>query len=159
MSKIHGLTQKVFRLSPTYSLKPVWAWIYSNELPYAIYVKTSFPSLFSKTANSVINILTTPFAVNGNTHCYKIFLSTAPVFLLRAECSITTITLDPHATKSIAPPIPFTNLPGIIQFAMSQVWLTWSDPKIVKSRWPPLIIPNDWEEENREPPGKIVTVS
>jgi hypothetical protein len=42
---------------------------------------------------------------------------------------------------------------------MSHVWLTWRDPKIVKSRCPPLMIANDWEDENKEPPGKIVTVS
>lgn len=107
----------------------------------------------------MINILTTPFAVNGNAHFSNIFLSTVPVFLFLAECYITTITLEPQATKSIAPPMPLTNLPGIIQLAISQVWLTWRDPKIVKSKWPPLMIPNDWDEENRDPPGKIVTVS
>lgn len=104
-------------------------------------------------------MLTTPFAVKGKTQDYKIFLSTAPVFLFFAECSITTITLDPHATKSMAPPIPLTNLPGMIQLAISQVWLTWRDPKIVKSRCPPRIIEKDWAEENNDPPGKIVTVS
>jgi len=107
----------------------------------------------------VISILTTPFAVNGKVHDSKIFLSMAPVFLFLAECYITTITLDPQATKSMAPPIPLTNLPGIIQLAISQDWLTWRDPKIVKSRCPPLIIEKDWDDENNDPPGKIVTVS
>jgi len=35
------------------------------------------------------------------------------------QCYITTTTSDPQDTKSIAPPIPFTLAPGIIQFAKS----------------------------------------
>jgi hypothetical protein len=67
-----------------------------------------------------MTIETTPWAVKGRLQWFNIFLSNYPVFLFLAECSITTITLDPHATKSIAPPIPLTNLPGIIQLAISQ---------------------------------------
>lgn len=104
-------------------------------------------------------MLTTPFAVKGKLHLSKIFFYNFPVFLFLLECSITTITYDPQATKSIAPPIPFTNFPGIIQFAISQVRLTCKAPSMVKSKCPPRIIPNDFEEENNDPPGKIVTVS
>lgn len=114
-----------------------------------------------------MTISTTPLAVKGKAQVSNNFFSTTTSLLpyllayglTLAECSMTTITLDPHATKSIAPPIPFTNFLGMIQFAISQVLLTWSDPKIVKSRCPPLIIENDWEDENRDPPGKIVIVS
>jgi len=62
------------------------------------------------------------------------------------------MTLEPHATKSIAPPIPLTSFPGMIQLAISQFLLTWREPRIVRSKWPPLMIPNDWEEENNEAP-------
>lgn len=66
-------------------------------------------------------MLTAPLAVRGKEHLSKIFLSQPPVFLFFAECYMTTITLEPHATKSIAPPIPLTNLSGMIQLAMSQL--------------------------------------
>jgi len=60
---------------------------------------------------------------------------------------MSTITLEPQATKSIAPPIPFIIFPGIIQFAMSQFILTYNAPNIVTSRCPPRIIANDCEDE------------
>jgi hypothetical protein len=104
-------------------------------------------------------MLTTPFAVKGKLHLLKIFFYNFPVFLFLLECYIKTITSDPHATKSIAPPIPFTNLSGIIQLAISQVRLTCKEPNIVKSKCPPRIIPKEYEEENTDPPSKIVTVS
>lgn len=106
-----------------------------------------------------MTMFTTPFAVKGKLHLSKIFFYIIPVFLLLFECSITTITSDPQATKSIAPPIPLTSLPGIIQFAMSHVLLTCKAPSIVKSKCPPLMMAKDFEEENNDPPGKIVTVS
>ena len=47
----------------------------------------------------------------------------------------------------------------MIQFAISQDSLTYKAPSIVKSKWPPRIIANDWDDENKEPPGSKVTVS
>ena len=64
---------------------------------------------------SVITMLTQFFPVNGSEHFSNI-LCPPPL----AVCSIVTITFDPGAeTRSIAPPIPFTIFPGIIQFAKS----------------------------------------
>lgn len=76
-----------------------------------------------------------------------------------AVCYIVTITFDPHATKSIAPPIPLTNFLGIIQFAISQVSLISIAPSMVKSRCPPLIIAKDWEDEKNDAPGSTVIVA
>jgi len=53
----------------------------------------------------------------------------------------------------MAPPIPFTSFPGIIQFAISQDLDTYIAPNIVTSKWPPLIIPKDYELEKNEAPG------
>src|SRR6185312_4533893 len=49
----------------------------------------------------------------------------APSF---AACSMITTTRFALATRSIAPPIPFTILPGIIQFARSPFSLTCIAP-------------------------------
>lgn len=67
----------------------------------------------------------------------------------------------------MAPPIPFTSLPGIIQFAISpflatlllELFYTCIAPRIVKSKWPPLIIPKDSLLEKIDDPGIIVIVS
>lgn len=100
-------------------LNPVCFWTSSKELSFATSVSTSFPFLFSKTANSVMTIETTPFAVRGSVHSGSSFSSFSPLFV-SAECCIRTITRDPELTKSMAPPIPFINFPGIIQLAISQ---------------------------------------
>ena len=98
-------------------------------------------------------MFTTPLAVKGKLHTGN----SLNEFL--AVCSITTITLEPHATRSIAPPIPFTNFLGIIQLAISQVSLISIAPSIVKSRWPPLMMANDCEEEKKDAPGRTVIVA
>jgi len=54
-----------------------------------------------------------------------------------AVCSISTTTRLTPATRSIAPPIPFTILPGIIQFARSPFSATCSAPRIEMSICPP----------------------
>ena len=69
------------------------------------------------------------------------------------------MTFEPHDTKSIAPPIPFNLIPGIIQLAISPVHDTCIDPRTVISKWPPRIIPNESDEEKKEDPGIVVTVS
>ena len=55
-------------------------------------------------------------------------------------CSITTMIFLTPATRSIAPPIPFTILPGIIQLAMSPPSDTSIAPSTVRSICPPRII-------------------
>ena len=74
-------------------------------------------------------------------------------------CYIVTITFDPHDTKSIAPPMPFNLIPGISQLEISPVAETCIDPSTVISKWPPRIIPNESDEEKKEDPGIVVTVS
>src|SRR5216110_449126 len=57
---------------------------------------------------------TQPTPVSGRLHVSRIFFSP---FLV--TCSIVTIRRLAEATRSIAPPIPFTIAPGTIQLAMS----------------------------------------
>ena len=84
------------------------------------------------------------------------------------------------ATRSMAPPIPFTILPGIIQLARSPQRDTLSQildseevkkcpqtrkglrtciaPKMVRPTWPPLIMAKLSSLEKKELPGMAVTV-
>ena len=48
-----------------------------------------------------------------------------------------TMTRFTPATRSIAPPMPFTILPGIIQLARSPFSATSMAPRIERSMWPP----------------------
>ena len=59
----------------------------------------------------------------------------------------------------MAPPIPFTILPGIIQFARLPSRSTWSAPRIVRSTWPPRTIAKESALEKYDVPGSSVTVS
>lgn len=138
--------QKVFKLSHLSMRKPVSAWRDSNVWPSAISVRISLPSRFSNTAFSVMTMLATLLPVRGNQHLSISFSRAFPV-IFSALCCITTITFDPLLTRSIAPPIPFAILPGIIQFAMSPLWLTCRAPSMVMSRWPPRMMEKDSEEE------------
>ena len=63
-----------------------------------------------------------------------------------------------EATRSIAPPMPFTILLGIFQLAMSPISLTSIAPGIVRSTCSPRIMANESAEENKEEPGSVVTV-
>lgn len=147
------VNQKVFNWSLVMISNSVSLWSYSTLNPSAIYVSTSFPSLFSNTAFSVMTFHALFFAVKGSEH-----LSTSLNLYFPDDfelCCITMITLDPLFTKSIAPPIPWTFLPGTSQLAISHVLLTCNAPSMVMSRWPPRIIANDYELEKHEPPGKI----
>ena len=76
-----------------------------------------------------------------------------------ALCSISTITRLAPCTRSIAPPIPLTIFPGIIQFAMSPAAETCMAPRIAASILPPRIIPNDVAESKNDAPRRSVTVS
>ena len=62
-----------------------------------------------------------------------------------------------YLTKSIAPPIPLTIFPGIIQFARSPFAPTCNAPKTVISTFAARIMAKDSEEENNEDPGIVVT--
>ena len=76
-----------------------------------------------------------------------------------ATCSISTITRLAPWTRSIAPPIPLTILPGIIQFAMSPAAETCMAPRIAASILPPRIIPKEVAESKNDAPRRSVTVS
>ena len=60
---------------------------------------------------------------------------------------MTTITRLTPATRSMAPPMPLTILPGIIQLARSPFTATCMAPRIDRSMWPPRIIPKLSAEE------------
>ncbi len=59
---------------------------------------------------------------------------------------ITMTRLTP-ATRSMAPPMPLTRLPGIIQFARSPFADTSMAPSMATSMRPPRIMPNESELE------------
>ena len=101
--------------------------------------------------------LITPTPVKGKVHLGKILISSEPSFFL-ATCSMSTTTSFTPATKSIAPPMPLTIFPGIIQFAKSPNSLTCIAPKIAILILPPRIIPNESADEKIAVPGIVVTV-
>ncbi len=70
-----------------------------------------------------------------------------------------TITFFAPATRSMAPPMPFTILPGIIQLARLPSRSTCSAPSTVRSMWPPRTIANESALLKYEQPGVSVTVS
>ena len=73
-------------------------------------------------------------------------------------CIIATIIFSALATKSIAPPIPLTILPGIFQFAISPFCETSIAPNIVRSTCLPLIIEKLIAESKKLAPGRVVIV-
>ena len=77
----------------------------------------------------------------------------------RAVCSIITTTFAAPWTRSIAPPMPLTSLPGTAQFARSPRALTCIAPRTATSTWPPRIIPKLVDEPKKLAPGRTVTVS
>mmetsp|Transcript_31031 Transcript_31031/g.81260 ORF Transcript_31031/g.81260 Transcript_31031/m.81260 type:complete len:218 (-) Transcript_31031:788-1441(-) len=107
------------------------------------------------TARSVIILSTHALPVRGRVQSSRILC--LPPF---AVCSMVMTTLVPgDDTRSIAPPIPLTILPGIIQFARSPRDDTCIAPRTLMSMWPPRIIPKLSSEEKKAPPGTTVTVS
>ena len=84
-----------------------------------------WPSIV-KTPRSVITMSTTPLPVSGRVQRCSSFGSS------RAVCSISTMTRLTPATRSIAPPIPLTMRPGIIQLARSPFSATCIAPRIDK---------------------------
>ena len=71
-----------------------------------------------------------------------------------AMCSITTTTRLTPATRSIAPPMPFTILPGIIQLARSPFSETCIAPRMARSICPPRIMANESALEKKLVAGK-----
>ena len=63
------------------------------------------------------------------------------------------------ATRSMAPPMPLTILPGIIQLARLPSSSTSSAPSTVRSMWPPRTIANESALLKYDEPGSSVTVS
>ena len=97
---------------------------------------------------------TTRLPVIGRLQAFKILGE--PSF---AACSMITTTRFARATRSIAPPMPFTILPGIIQFARSPSFETCIAPRIARSMCPPRIIAKLSALEKKLAPGIVVMVS
>ena len=100
----------------------------STEWPGATSVSMNRSPRFSKTARSVMSMSTHDLPVSGSVQRGMNLLSP---FLL--QCSMTTMRRLTPATRSIAPPIPLTSLPGIIQFARSPCSSTSIAPRIARS--------------------------
>src|SRR5690606_20454405 len=75
--------------------------------PGAVSTSTSPASVTSMTARSVMMRCTTPRPVSGSEHSFTIFAEPS-----LATCSIRMMSLPAPCTRSIAPPGPFTILPG-----------------------------------------------
>mmetsp|Transcript_13791 Transcript_13791/g.35551 ORF Transcript_13791/g.35551 Transcript_13791/m.35551 type:complete len:343 (-) Transcript_13791:465-1493(-) len=114
----------------------------------------SWPGITSNTPSSVMMRLTTRLPVRGSVHMGRILC-----FPPLAVCSIVTTTRLPLLTRSIAPPIPLTILPGMIQLARSPFSATSSAPSKVSCTLPARIMPNEVEDEKVDEPGIVVTVS
>ena len=99
-------------------------------------------------------VSTTFTPVSGRVHCRRIF-----GWPSRVVCSIATITRRAPATRSMAPPMPFTILPGIIQLARLPCSSTSMAPSTLRSIWPPRIMAKESALEKYEVPGISVTVS
>ena len=54
-----------------------------------------------------------------------------------------TMTVLAPLTRSMAPPMPGTILPGTIQLARLPCWSTCSPPSTVTSTWPPRMMAKD----------------
>src|SRR5450830_1964181 len=111
----------------------------------------------SITPRSVMMRSTTRTPVMGRLHCLRIFGEVLPSLAV-ATCSITTTTRLTPATRSIAPPMPLTILPGIIQLARSPYCDTCMAPRMARLILPPRIMPNESAELKNDEPSMVVTV-
>ena len=75
-----------------------------------------------------------------------------------ALCSVRTTTRGVPATRSMAPPMPLTILPGMVQLARSPAPETCMAPRMATLTWPPRIMPKEVAESKMLPPGRTVTV-
>ena len=116
---------------------PVLAIISSVETPGALSSNRKPFSVISITASSVTIFFTHFVPVSGNVHCFNNLLSPAGLV-----CIIATIIFFALATRSMAPPTPFTILPGIVQLAMSPLSITSTDPNPVRAICPALLSHN-----------------
>ena len=73
----------------------------------------------------------------------------------RWVCSMATMTRFAPTTRSIAPPIPGTILPGMIQLARLPAASTCRAPSTVASTWPPRIRVKEVTESMKAPPSRI----
>ena len=73
-------------------------------------------------------------------------------------CSMTTTTRRTPATRSMAPPMPLTILPGTIQFARSPASDTCIAPSTDRLMWPPRIMAKLSADEKYEDDGSSVIV-
>ncbi|MNH29312.1 hypothetical protein D3C79_895390 [compost metagenome] len=96
---------------------------------------------------------TTPTPVSGREH-HSSILCSPPL----AQCSISTTTRLTPATRSMAPPMPLTILPGIIQFARSPRSETCMAPSRARLMWPPRIMAKLSALSKKLLPGKVVMV-
>jgi hypothetical protein len=128
--------------------------ISSTVTPGAFSVSSRPSPVISRTPRSVTIRSTQPLPVSGSVHSARIL--GLPSF---AVWAITTITVRAPCTRSMAPPIPVTSLPGIAQLARPPFSETCMAPSTAASMWPPRIIPKDSAESKKEAPDRTVTVS
>lgn len=128
-SYLEKLSSMIPRLSATLKSTSVSVLIFSTVSPLATSFRITPLGVNSNTACSVISKLTHLGPVTGKSVAYLNFLS--PYLSVNA---ISTIIFLTELTKSIAPPIPLTILPGMIQFDKSPLAPTWSAPRIVISK-------------------------
>ena len=100
------------------------------------------------TASSVMMRETQARPVRGSEQASRI-LCAPPL----AVCSIVMTTRVPLETRSIAPPMPLTILPGMIQFARSPLLATCSAPRMVRSTFFARIMPKLSELEKMLAPA------
>src|SRR4029450_2082089 len=118
--------------------------------PGAVSSRIALPSEKAMTAMSVTNMLTGLVDVSGRVHLATIF------DLPFAACCMATITRLAPLTRSIAPPMPGTILPGIIQLARCPCASTCRPPRTVTSTWPPRINPKDIALAKGLAPGRAL---
>ncbi len=126
----------------------------SAVVPGAVSTRTKPFSVTSSTPRSVMTRCTQARPVSGRAQ--RASSLGAPS---RVVCSIRTMTRRAPCTRSIAPPMPLTILPGIIQLARSPCSLTCIAPSTAVSMWPPRIMPKERAESKKAAPGSTVTVS
>src|SRR5690606_12045835 len=126
----------------------------STPTPGASSTSANPSGVTSTTARSVMTRCTTPVPVRGRSQ-----RATSFGLPSLAVCSIRTLTRRAPCTRSMAPPMPLTILPGIIQFARSPEDDTCMAPSTAASMCPPRIMPKDSAESKNDAPGRTVTVS
>jgi hypothetical protein len=127
--------------------------ISSTVIPGALSNNLSPLGVTSNTAISLTIFFTHLTPVSGSVHFGKSLDS--PFGFV---CIMATMMFFALATRSIAPPIPFTIFPGIFQFAISPFSLTSIAPSTVRSTFPARIIPKLMALSKKAEPGTVVIV-